>query len=139
MWQAVRDTLSLLSVKFGGNQRHPTWGTNTAKLQGELDLKGDKEMGDQDNSGKVWRWQEDDWGERCVCVCVRVCVCSRARARVHVEGGSPAGEGRRGGAWAGAGIPGSPVSPAQGLPYSWHCPLQWTDRPLRSLPSLDSK
>ena len=63
MWQAVKGTLSLLSVKFGGNQRHPTWGSVTAKTQGELDLKGDEEMGGQDNSGKVWRWQEDDWGE----------------------------------------------------------------------------
>lgn len=67
MWQAVKDTLSLLSVKFGGNQRHPTWGTITAKTQGELDLKGDEETGDQDNSGKVWRWQEDDWGKRGLC------------------------------------------------------------------------
>ena len=84
MWQAVRGTLSLLSVKFGGNQWHPTWGTITAKTQGELDLKGDEEMGDQDNSGKVWRRQEDDWGEWWGCVCVWACAPAhggRERAR----------------------------------------------------------
>lgn len=121
MWQAVKDTLSLLSVKFGGNQRQPTWGTITAQTQGELDLKGDEETGDQDNSGKVWRWQEDDWGKRGLCR------------------GAGGGERGGGGAWAGAGVPGSPESPAGGLPDSWHRPLQWADRPLRSLLSFDPK
>ena len=43
-------------------------------------------MGDQDNSGKVWRRQEDDWGEQWGCVCVCVCVGMRAGTQGQGEG-----------------------------------------------------
>lgn len=47
-------------------------------------------MGDQDNSRKVWRRQEDDWGERCVCVCAGMHAGTRGQG--EGQGGSELGQ-----------------------------------------------